>query len=130
MQLLEVAAGIIRDDCGRYLIARRSSGTPLAGLWEFPGGKRHADESLEECLRRELMEELGATFRVGDRVDTVIWTEPERTIALSFFRCLHESGAIEARVAEVLAWVEPARLGDYRFPPADRALIERLRAEG
>ena len=66
--------------------------------------------------------------------DTVVClfaaTYPERTIALSFFRCLHESGAIEARVAEVLAWVEPARLGDYHFPPADRALIERLRAEG
>ncbi|MBI3767712.1 MAG: (deoxy)nucleoside triphosphate pyrophosphohydrolase [Deltaproteobacteria bacterium] len=129
MVLVEVAAGIIRDERGRYLIAQRPAGTPLAGLWEFPGGKRHSDESLEECLRRELAEELGASFHVGERVDTVVWTDTETTLALSFYRCLHERGAIEARVAQALAWVEPGRLSDYEFPPADRALVERLRAD-
>jgi len=91
MTRVEVAAGLIRDESGRYLLARRAAGTHLAGLWEFPGGKRHAGESLEECLRRELAEELGATFRVGDRVDTVVWTYDDTTIELSFYRCRLEN---------------------------------------
>jgi 8-oxo-dGTP diphosphatase len=128
MARVEVAAGLIRDESGRYLLARRAVGTHLAGLWEFPGGKRHVDESLEECLRRELAEELGATFHVGERVDTVVWTYDETTIELSFFRCRLESGSINALAAETLAWVAPEQLGEYELPPADHALIERLRA--
>jgi mutator protein MutT len=130
MPLVEVAAALIRDENGRYLIAQRTAGAPHAGLWEFPGGKRHPDESLEECLRRELAEELGASFRVGERVEVVMWPETDATIALSFYRCLHEHGAIEARAAQAVEWVEPARLDEYDFPPADRALIDRLRAAG
>ena len=127
MAVVEVAAAIIRDASGRYLIAQRRAGSHLAGLWEFPGGKRHDDETLEECLRRELVEELGATFAVGERVETVRWTYDDTTIALSFFRCEHTSGAIEAREAPAIAWVTPERLADYEFPPADRALIDQLR---
>ena len=130
MPVIEVAAALIRDASGRYLIAQRADGAPHAGLWEFPGGKRDADESLEECLRRELAEELGATFRVGERIETIVWPESDATIALSFYRCVHEHGTIEARTARAVVWVEPTRLGDYDFPPADRALIDRLRAAG
>src|SRR5438552_3327850 len=100
MSLVEVAAALIRDERGRYLIAQRAAGAPHAGLWEFPGGKRHAGESLEECLRRELTEELGARFHVGERIEVVVWPETDPTIALSFYRCLHEDGAIEARAAQ------------------------------
>jgi 8-oxo-dGTP diphosphatase len=130
MTVVEVAAGIIRDEHGRYLLARRPPGSHLAGLWEFPGGKRQDGESLEECLRRELVEELGATFHVGARVDTVVWTYTDTTIALSFFRCRLAAGTIETRGVDAVAWVRPERLGDYEFPPADRTLVERLRAEG
>ncbi len=127
MTFVDVAAAIIRDASGRYLIARRRPGSHLAGMWEFPGGKRHAGETLEECLRRELHEELGATFDVGERVDTVEWTYDETTITLAFFRCEHTAGAIEPREAPAIAWVAPERLAEYEFPPADRALIDRLR---
>ena len=129
MSITEVAAALIRDEHGRYLLARRPAGVHLAGLWEFPGGKRDSGESLEECLRRELAEELGATFTVGEHVDTIVWTYADTTIALSFFRCRLENGQIEARTAEEIAWVAPERLADYEFPPADRALVDRLRAE-
>lgn len=57
MEVIEVAAGIIVHE-GRYLIARRKAGVHLGGLWEFPGGKRETGETLEECLYRELREEL------------------------------------------------------------------------
>jgi mutator protein MutT len=129
MSIVEVAAALIRDDDGRYLLARRPAGTHLAGLWEFPGGKRDAGETLEQCLRRELDEELGAAFTVGDHVDTIVWRYGDTTIALSFFRCRLEHGRIDARHADEIAWVAPEHLADYEFPPADRALVDRLRVE-
>lgn len=129
MARVEVAAGLIRDARGRYLLTRRPAGTHLAGSWEFPGGKREAGESLEECLRRELVEELGATFRVGELVETVEWTYDATTIVLSFFRCTLQAGSIRPLTAETLAWVAPEDFGAYEFPPADHALIERLRTQ-
>lgn len=125
--IVEVAAGLIRDDRGRYLITQRRRGSHLAGLWEFPGGKKELHESPQECLRRELAEELSATFAVGDLVETVRWEYPDRTVVLHFFACRLESGAIEPREAQAMAWVSPEALDRYEFPPADRALIDHLR---
>lgn len=123
---IEVAAALIRDEAGRYLITRRRSGTHLEGLWEFPGGKREPGETIEGCLRRELAEELGASFVVAEHVDTIRWQYPEKTVVLHFFRCRLASGIIAPGEAQEMAWVEPGRLGDYAFPPADAALIARL----
>lgn len=128
--VIDVAAALIRDASGRYLVTRRLAGTHLAGLWEFPGGKRHAGEMLEECLRRELTEELGGAFAVGARVETVVWTYPEKTVALHFYECRLTSGTITPREAQEMAWVEPGRLHEYDFPPPDQALLARLRAQG
>lgn len=124
--IVEVAAGLIRDDRGRYLITQRRRGSHLAGLWEFPGGKKELHESPQQCLRRELVEELSATFTVGDLVETVRWEYPDRTVVLHFFACRLESGAIEPREAQAMAWVAPEELEAYEFPPADRALVDRL----
>ena len=126
--LVEVAAALIQDEKGRYLITQRRQGSHLAGLWEFPGGKREPGESLETALRRELAEELSAGFAVGDRVDTVRWEYPERTVVIHFYRCRLESGTIEPRESQAMAWVAPERLVEFDFPPADRELITRLRA--
>jgi mutator protein MutT len=126
--VLDVAAGLIRDAAGRYLITRRRRGSHLAGLWEFPGGKVEAGESPAACLQRELTEELSATFTVGALVETVRWEYPDRTVVLHFFDCRHAAGPIVPREQQAMQWVEPARLADYDFPPADRELIERLRA--
>jgi 8-oxo-dGTP diphosphatase len=125
--LVEVVAALIRDEKGRYLITQRRKDSHLAGLWEFPGGKREAGESLEEALQRELTEELSARFTVGERVETVRWEYPERTIVIHFYRCRLESGTIEPREEQAMAWVAPERLSDFDFPPADRDLITRLR---
>ena len=125
--LVEVVAALVQDEKGRYLITQRRKGSHLAGLWEFPGGKREAAESLEEALRRELAEELSARFAVGQRVETVRWEYPERTIVIHFYRCRLESGTIEPREDQAMAWVAPDRLSDFDFPPADRDVIARLR---
>ena len=126
MLVVDVTAALIQDRDGRYLITQRRRGTHLEGLWEFPGGKRDVDESLEACLRRELEEELSATFTIGDKVETITWEYPDRTIVLHFYRCRLASGTIEPREQQAMMWVEAARLGEYEFPPADRALIDRL----
>ena len=126
--VVEVAAALIRNEAGCYLITQRRSGSHLAGLWEFPGGKREPGESLEEALQRELTEELSARFVVGEKVDAVRWEYPERTVVIHFYNCRLELGTIEPREAQTMAWVAPDRLGEFDFPPADRQLIARLRA--
>ncbi len=126
---IDVVAGIIRDDTGRYLITRRRTGTHLAGLWEFPGGKREADETLEESLARELSEELGAVFSIGERVEIVRWEYPEKTVVLHFFRCRVAGGAVAPQEGQMMEWVAPADLRRYDFPPADAALLARLQAD-
>jgi 8-oxo-dGTP diphosphatase len=121
----EVVAAVIERE-GRILLARRRAGSHLAGLWEFPGGKRQAGETPEAALVREIREELDAAVTVGELLEDVEWAYPEKTVTLRFFRCALE-GEPRAAEGQELAWVAPADLGRYDFPPADRALVARLR---
>lgn len=124
--VIEVAAALIQDEAGRYLITQRRRGSHLEGLWEFPGGKREAGETPQDALRRELGEELSALFTVGEKFDTIRWEYPDRTVVLHFYRCTLESGTIEPRESQAMAWVAPERLGEFSFPPADQELIRRI----
>ena len=122
---VEVAAAVIEAD-GRYLITRRVKGH-LEGLWEFPGGKVRPGETLPECVRREVREELGIEISVGKKIETVTWRYPERTVVLHFFRCRQASGEITPQEGQAFAWVAAEELDRYQFPPADASLISRLR---
>ena len=122
-----VAAVIERD--GKILITRRPEGSHLAGLWEFPGGKPEPGETFADALRREIREELGALASVGERISTVEWEYPDKRVRLSFFRCgIH--GEPRPLEGQEMAWVTPADLARYEFPPADARLIEQLRDDG
>jgi len=123
--IIEVVAAVIERD-GRILIARRPAALHLGGLWEFPGGKRQPGETPEAALVREIREELDAAVTVGELLDDVEWTYPEKTVRLLFFRCALDD---EPRAAEgqEIAWVAPADLDRYEFPPADGGLVARLR---
>lgn len=124
--VVEVVAAVIERE-GRILIARRPAASHMGGLWEFPGGKRRPDESAAAALVREIREELDAAVAVGELLETVEWAYPEKTVRLSFFRCALRGDARAAEGQEI-AWVRPAELRDYQFPPADAGLVERLRS--
>jgi 8-oxo-dGTP diphosphatase len=120
-----VVAAVI-ERAGRILIARRHAGSHLGGLWEFPGGKRQPGETPEAALVREVREELDAAVTVGELLDDVEWTYPEKTVRLLFFRCALE-GEPRAAEGQEIAWVAPGDLDRYEFPPADEGLVARLR---
>lgn len=128
MKVVEVAAGLICRD-GRYLIARRKAGTHLAGLWEFPGGKREPGESLTECLQRELQEELGIRIDIPIPYRIVRHHYQEREVELHFFRCMIKEGEPAAIECEEIRWVRSEELFRFEFPPADYAIIESLQRE-
>ena len=121
---VEVAAAVI-ECAGRYLITRRLDGTPLAGLWEFPGGKIQTDELPEAALVRELAEELGVTADVGELLESVDWSYPEKKVRILFFRCSIRGEPRPLQGQEML-WIEAAELPSRRFPEADAQLIGRL----
>ena len=122
---INVVAAVI-ERAGRILIARRHAGSHLGGLWEFPGGKRQPGETPEAALVREIREELDAAVTIGELLDDVEWTYPEKRVRLLFFRCVLR-GEPRAAEGQEIAWVAPADLDRYEFPPADGRLIERLR---
>ncbi len=128
MHVIEVAAGLIHRD-GCYLIARRKAGTHLAGFWEFPGGKREADESLAECLQRELFEELNIHVDIPIPYRIIRHDYLDRVIELHFFRCAIEQGEPLPIDCEEVRWVHPQDLTQFTFPPADHAIIEDLRRD-
>ncbi len=126
---IQVAAALIARD-GHYLICRRKPDVHLGGLWEFPGGKREQGESLEDCLIREIREELGLDVTTPVPYAVLPHAYPERAVELHFFRCTIARGEPEAIGCAELRWVAPADLETYDFPPADRSLIRQLRDEG
>ena len=127
--VVEVSAGLVFRS-GQLLITQRLAGAHLAGLWEFPGGKREPDESFEDCLRRELHEEIGVAVRVHEEIERITHSYPEKTVHLRFFRCtLAEADAEPSAIGcEAVAWVTRETLGTYAFPAADERLLERVRA--
>ena len=125
MQAIDVAAGLVFRD-GRLLLTQRAAGSHLAGLWEFPGGKREPGESFEACLARELMEELGIEATIGPLVESITHAYPEKTVRLNFYRCKWLRHEPKTLGCADFRWVSRQDLGQFRFPPADERLLERL----
>jgi len=118
-----LAAVIERDD--HFLMTRRLEGTHLAGAWEFPGGKCDAGESHEDCLMRELVEEVGVRCEVGEEIFTVEHAYPERTVRLHFRRATL-LGEPEPQLGQEMRWVSRGDLRSLELPEADRGLVDLL----
>jgi 8-oxo-dGTP diphosphatase len=124
--MIEVAAAIIEDEQGRILIARRKPGKSQAGMWEFPGGKIEEGELVEDCLRRELIEEMGieiapyAYFGVNDH------HYGSTHIRLIAYRARYLSGEIDLVDHDEYRWITAQELSEYTFAPADVKFVEML----
>jgi 8-oxo-dGTP diphosphatase len=128
VKLVLVAACALIDDDGRVLIAERPAGRPLAGLWEFPGGKVETGERPEDTLMRELNEELGITVREACLAPLTFASHayPDFHLLMPLYVCRRWEGAVGAQEGQRLAWVRPNRLRDYPMPPADAPLVSHL----
>jgi 8-oxo-dGTP diphosphatase len=128
-RLVLVSAVALIDADGRVLLAQRPAGKPLAGLWEFPGGKVNPGETPEIALIRELSEELGIDVAASCLAPFTFasYTYPDFHLLMPLYICRKWSGIPTAREGQRLAWVRPARLGDYPMPPADPPLVAMLR---
>ncbi len=121
--LVVVAAVVERAD--RILVTERPSGTHLGGYWEFPGGKTEPGETHQQCLEREMREELGVVVVVGGELLSTRFDYPDRTVELHFRRCVL-GGEPTPMLGQRMRWVPRSELGTLRFPPADRELINLL----
>ena len=126
--LLVVAAALIDVD-GRVLLCRRPEGKAMAGLWEFPGGKIQEGETPEQALVRELQEELGIDTRDSCLAPLAFASHcyDDVQLLMPLFACRVWQGTPSAREGQKMAWVRPARLGDYPMPPADEPLVALIR---
>ena len=122
---LQVTAAVIGHD-GRVMIARRPPGSMHAGVWEFPGGKREAGESLRECLFREIREELDLEVEVGRPIISVDHDYGEFSLTLHAFLCRLSSGQNIPEESDDLAWVRPEDLSGRDLLPPDRRIAAAL----
>jgi mutator protein MutT len=125
MKHLDVAVAIVFRD-SKVLITRRKSGGVLGGYWEFPGGKLEGGETLHDCVRRELQEELGILVQPVISFTPVQYQYPDRHVTLHAFLCTHESGEPKPLASDELRWVTSADLQTLAFPPANQQLIEQV----
>jgi len=124
---IEVSAALIFRD-GKLLITQRHAQSHLGGLWEFPGGKREAGETFEQCLVREIREELGVGIFVGELFEEVRHDYAEKSVHLKFFICKLLSGEPQPIDCAAVKWIFLAELNMHEFPAADVQLLEKLKS--
>ena len=126
MKTIRVVAAIIRDK-GRIFATQRGYGLYKDG-WEFPGGKIEPGETPEEALKREIREELDTEIEVGEPAGHIEYDYPEFHLSMDFFFCTLLSGSLTLKEHEAARWLSPAELDSVSWLPADRSLIDGLKA--
>ncbi len=125
---LDVVVGLIGDSSGRWLVNCRPLGTPLAGSWEFPGGKRRPDEAPLAALERELDEELGIQVLDAVPVLALVHDYPDKRVRLDVWHVRRYRGEVTARERQPLRWVTVAECRQLELLEADWPIVERLAA--
>ncbi len=129
MSTIVVAAAVLVEK-GRVLLTQRKRGAHLEGLWEFPGGKVEDGEDPKDALARELREEVGIEADVGEIVEVTFHRYESKSVLLLFYAASRRPGSPEPRAIDVAAleWGDAGALDPARFPPADAAVLAKVRA--
>ncbi|MBD2328148.1 A/G-specific adenine glycosylase [Alkalinema sp. FACHB-956] len=125
-----IGVAVIWDDQGNILIDRRKQEGLLGGLWEFPGGKVEPNESIQDCIQREIREELGIEIAVGEELITVDHAYTHFKVTLHVHHCRHVSGEPQTIECDEVNWVTLETIDQYPFPKANVQIIEALRQAG
>jgi mutator protein MutT len=123
---IDVAAALIFRN-GKILITQRPADSHLGGLWEFPGGKRERNETFEQCLVREIHEELGVEISANKLFEEIVHAYPNKTVRLKFFSCRLVHGEPQPLGCAALKWIGESELDNYKFPDADALLLLKFK---
>ncbi len=123
---IEIGAAIIKNSNNEILICRRPKGSHLELLWEFAGGKKEENESIEECIIRECIEELDIQVEIIEKFDEVTHTYENKNLKLHFYICRIVKGEVKRKEHAEIAWVKKEYLKNYDFCPADYDIIQKL----
>lgn len=124
-----IGVAVIWNEQRQILIDRRRPGGSMGGLWEFPGGKIELGETVEECIKREILEELGIEIVVGDRLITVNYVYTQFRITLNVHHCRHIAGIPQLIECDEIRWVTLEEIDQFPFPKANIQIINALRQE-
>lgn len=124
--VVHVAVGVVEDSNGRLLIARRADSAHQGGLWEFPGGKVEAKETVRQALARELKEELGICVERAQPLLQISHDYADKTVLLDVFFVDQFSGQASGLEQQPVVWILRSQLGDYAFPQANKAIVKLL----
>lgn len=125
-KVFPVTAALITES-GRVFVAKRNPAARMPGLWEFPGGKIEKDETPEQCLRRELLEEFEIDVEVGSYVGTNVHTYDFGVVELMAFKAKIVGGDMRLNDHSEVAWVDAEEIGGYDFAPADIPFVQMIR---
>ena len=126
----QIGVAIISNQQGKILIDRRKAHGEMGGLWEFPGGKIEAGETIEECIKREIQEELGIEIVVGNLIITIAHQYETFNVTLYVHDCQYLSGEPQPLECDEILWVGSSELNQYQFPQANSQIIDILQKRG
>ena len=124
---VHVAVGVVFDSQGKVLISKRAEHLHQGGLWEFPGGKLEAGETVQQALARELQEELAIRITSLHPLIRIPYHYPDRHVLLDVWAVTSFTGTARGMEGQPVEWVEPSRLIDYTFPAANKPIVTAAR---
>jgi A/G-specific adenine glycosylase len=122
-----IGVAVIWNEQKEILIDRRPQNGLLGGLWEFPGGKIEPGETIEECIKREIQEELGIEIEVGKHLITIDHTYTHFRVTLNVHHCHHLTGIPQPIESDEIRWVTLDEIDQFPFPKANVQIINALR---
>ena len=122
----EIGIGIIFNKNGQILIDQRLENSSMGGMWEFPGGKRELNEEIKQTIHREILEELGISIKVEDKLISFEYAYSHKKLFFSVYLCKFISGNAKPIQSQKLLWVYPEKLFDFHFPAANTRIISAI----